>query len=73
MATINYMQVVQQEIARVPKERLEGLVDLIHEYIVNDPEKSTAQNSFKEGWKDVRLGNVHPVENLWDEVDNDQA
>lgn len=74
MATINYMQEIQQEIARVPKDRLAGLVKVIHNYIDEDvAEMSIAQNSFKEGWKDVLLGKVHPVESLWDEVDNDHV
>jgi hypothetical protein len=26
----------------------------------------TAQESFREGWKDVLDGNTHPIERLWD-------
>ena len=70
MATVlDYTKQLHQEIEQTPEEYRALLFRIVHSFR-EGVMLSTAQESFREGWKDVLDGNTHPIETLWDGIDS---
>jgi len=62
------------EIEQTPARYRPLLLRLVRSFrkgVEEDEPWPTAEASFREGWRDVKAGRVHPVETLWDGVDAD--
>jgi hypothetical protein len=62
------------EIERTPERYRPLLLRLVHSFregIEEDEPWPSAVESFREGWRDVKAGRVHPVDTLWDGIDTD--
>lgn len=62
------------EIERTPERYRPLLLRLVHFFrkgIEGDEPWPNAVKSFREGWRDVKAGRVHPIETLWDGIDSD--
>ncbi|NOX49083.1 MAG: hypothetical protein GXP16_00910 [Gammaproteobacteria bacterium] len=71
MAEVNDItQELHKEIDAVPEADRALLLRLVKSYRegVCDEDLPTAEESFREGWQDVLDDNTHPVEDLWDRV-----
>jgi len=70
MATIvpDYTQKLHDEIDQTPEEYRPLLLRIVHSFRegVTLP---TAEESFREGWQDVKAGKTHPIDTLWDGID----
>ena len=70
-------QITQQlhtEIEQTPKRYRSLLLKLVHSFregIEEEEPWPSAAESFREGWRDVKAGRVHPVTTLWDGMDTD--
>lgn len=69
MATENYAERLNEEIQHVPDEYLPALLNIVHSFRESVSLPSAA-DSFEEGWKDVKAGNTHPIETLWDGIED---
>lgn len=69
MAIQSYTERLKEEIQHVPEEYLPALLTIVHSFreSVSLP---TAAESFEAGWKDMKAGNIHPIETLWDGIDD---
>lgn len=68
----NYSDELASEIQKVPEEYLPALLTIVHSFreSVSLP---TAAESFEQGWKEAMEGKTHPIETLWDGIDDDHA
>jgi hypothetical protein len=57
------------EIDRVPLDRREALLTIIHAYREAVDDHIDPAESIRRGLEDVRSGRVHPVETLWDGIE----
>ena len=65
---------LQAEIERTPERYRPLLLRLVRSFregIEEDEPWPSANESFREGWRDVKAGRVHPVETLWDGIDTE--
>jgi len=69
MATENYPEQLQAEISKVPEEYLPALLNIVHAFREGVSLKS-AEESFRQGWKEVNEGKTYPIDTLWDGIDN---
>lgn len=72
--TKDVTQQLHAEIERTPERYRPLLLRLVHSFregIEEDEPWPSAAESFREGWRDVKAGRVHPVETLWDGIDAD--
>ncbi len=67
-ALTNYHNRVLEEIEKTPVEYLPALFQIIHIFRESISFKS-ADESFKQGWKEVLAGETSPVSKLWDNID----
>lgn len=67
----DYTQQLHDEIERTPPEYRPLLLRIVHSFRegVEDNALPSAEESFRQGWKDVVQGKVHPIETLWDDID----
>lgn len=65
----NYSDRLASEIQKVPEEYLPALLNIVHSFreSVSLP---TAAESFEQGWKEAMAGETHPIETLWDGIDD---
>lgn len=65
----DYSEQLAQEIRKVPDEYLPALLTIVHSFreSVSLP---TATESFEQGWKEAMEGKTHPIDTLWDGMDN---
>ncbi len=66
---IDYAQQLHKEIDQTPEEYRPLLLRIVHSFRQGVMVLPSAEDSFKEGWKDVMQGNTHPIETLWDGID----
>ncbi|MBK1720511.1 hypothetical protein [Thiocystis violacea] len=62
------------EIERTPERYRSLLLRLVHSFREGLEEEApwpNATDSFRDGWRDVRAGRIHPVETLWNGIDTD--
>jgi len=69
MAKQNYPEQLQAEISKVPEEYLPALLNIVHAFREGVSLKS-AEESFRQGWKEVNEGKTYPIDTLWDGIDN---
>ena len=67
--SMNYSERLEEEIRNVPKEYLPALLNIVHSFRESVSLKS-AEESFKQGWHETMTGQTHPVDTLWDVVDD---
>ena len=70
MASANpdYTKQLHDEIEQTPEEFRPLLLRIVHSFREGVMLPS-AENSFIEGWQDVKNGKTHSVDSLWDGVD----
>ncbi len=66
--TPDYLKQLQKEIEQTPEEYRGLLLRIVHSFREGVMLPS-AEDSFCEGWQDVKHGNTQPVETLWDDID----
>lgn len=61
----------QREFELTPPELRPFLVKLAHSFrqSLEGDELPNAAEAFRQGWRDVKAGRVHPIETLWDGID----
>ncbi len=61
----SYVEKIDQEIKQMPPEYLPALFNIIHTFreIIS---LNTAEESFKQGFKEALMGETRPIETLWD-------
>ena len=70
-------QIIKQlyaEIEQTPERYHPLLLRLVHSFregIEEDEPWPSAEESFREGWQDMKAGRVHPIETLWDGITSD--
>ncbi len=66
---IDYVQQLHDEIERTPEEYRPLLLRIVHSFREGVTALPSAENSFREGWKDVVENKTQPIETLWDGID----
>ena len=61
----DYTEQLHQEIEQTPEEFHPLLFRIVHSFR-EGVMLPTAEESFSEGWQDVKNGNAHSVDTLWD-------
>lgn len=64
-----YTEQLSAEIQQVPEEYMPALISIIHAFREGVTELPSAEDSFRDGWRDVQQGKVYPVDTLWDGID----
>ena len=62
----------QKEFELTPPKHRPLLVKLAHSFrqsLNEGGDLPSAAESFRQGWRDVKAGRVHPIETLWDGID----
>ena len=70
MATQNYAERLHEEIEQVPQQYMPALIDIVHAFRQSVEQKSL-EESFALSWKQAQAGEVHPIETLWDGIEDD--
>ena len=65
----DYDERLAAEIQQIPKECLPALIDIVHAFREGVTALPSAEDSFRESWKDVMEGRTYPIETLWDGID----
>ena len=68
--SISYVEKIDQEIKQMPPEYLPALFNIVHIFRESVSVKTTA-DSFRQGFKEALSGKVHPIETLWDNIENE--
>jgi len=63
--SISYVEKIDQEIKQMPPEYLPALFNIIHTFR-ESISLNTAEESFKQGFKEALTGETRPIETLWD-------
>ena len=64
----DYTRQLHEEIEQTPGEFRTLLLRIVHSFREGVTLPS-AEESFREGWKDVIEGKTHPIDTLWDDID----
>lgn len=67
----DYTRQLHKEIDQTPEEFQPLLLRIVHSFREGVTGLPTAEESFREGWKDVLAGNTYPIETLWNGIDAD--
>lgn len=62
---VSYVEKIDQEIKQMPPEYLPALLNIIHIFR-ESISLNTAEESFKQGFKEALTGETRPIETLWD-------
>lgn len=65
---VTYRDQLKAEIERIPSEYLEPLLKMLRAYRESLAINS-AEESFEQGWREAMNGDVHPVGELWQDID----
>lgn len=65
----DYTKLLHDEIEQTPEEFRPLLLRIVHSFREGVTMPPSAEESFREGWKDVMAGNTHPIDTLWDGID----
>ena len=68
--SISYIEKIENEINQMPPEYLPALFNIVHIFRESVSEK-TIEDSFRQGFKEALNGNVHSIETLWDNIENE--
>ena len=63
-----YRNQVLEELDKVPAEYLPSLLKMVQAFR-EGVTLASAEDTFREGWKEAISGQTHPVTELWDETD----
>lgn len=66
--TPDYLELLKKEIEQTPEEYRGLLLRIVHSFREGVMLPS-AEDSFQEGWQDVKKGKIQAVDTLWDDVD----
>ena len=66
---MNYSEKLEEEIRHVPTEYLPALLNIVHTFRESVSLKD-APESFKQGWHEAMTGDTHPIDTLWDGIDD---
>ena len=71
--SMDYTQQLHDEIERTPEAFRPLLLRIVHSFRegIEEDTLPSAEESFREGWKDVMEGRTHPIETLWDGIDTE--
>jgi hypothetical protein len=69
MSALSYDQKLQEEISQVPDEYLPALLNIVHAFREGVSLKS-AEDSFRQGWKESLQGGTQPIDTLWEGIDS---
>lgn len=69
--TTAYRDQVLHEVQALPEEYLPYLLQLIKTFRDSVTLKP-AEASFRQGWHEAQMGDVAPVDELWDGIDTDE-
>ena len=61
---------VTSAIDQVPTEYIPALIKLIDAFREGVTTLPSAESSFEEGWRDIQAGNIHPIETLWEGIED---
>lgn len=67
-AKLAYQKELAQEIKRTPAEYLPALLQIVRLYRESVTLKP-AEESFRQGWSEVKRGEMSPVSELWTDID----
>ncbi|NQZ13003.1 MAG: hypothetical protein HRT35_38145 [Algicola sp.] len=70
-ASVDCTKKLHDEIEQTPAEFRPLLFQIVHSFRESVSELPSAQDSFKEGWKNVMAGNTQSIDTLWDGIDID--
>lgn len=62
----------QKEFELTPPALRPFLLKLAHSFrqtLAEDDTLPSAAEAFRQGWRDVKAGRVHPIDTLWDGID----
>ncbi len=62
MNTTQCLQQLEHEIQEIPEEFLPKLIAMVKSY----RETLHIEESFKQSWKEIKKGEIYPIEQLWD-------
>jgi len=65
----DYTRQLHDEIEQTPEEFRPLLLRIVHSFREGVTGLPGAEESFREGWKDVLAGRTHPIDTLWDGID----
>lgn len=68
--SISYAEKIEQEIKQMPVEYLPAVFTILHTFRESVSVKNT-EDSFRQGFKEALSGQVHSVETLWDDLENE--
>ena len=68
MPNSKFDQQLQDEIRQVPEEYLPALLNIVHAFREGVSLKS-AEDTFREGFKDAISGDTQPIDTLWEGID----
>jgi hypothetical protein len=68
-STQYYTQQLVTEIQQTPVEYFPILLRIVKSYR-ESVTLNTAEQSFRQGWKETLSGDTHPIESLWDGIDS---
>ncbi len=71
VAETTYRAQVIAEIERIPPEYLAPLLKMV-EAFRESVALPTAEESFRQGWAEARRGEVHPLTQLWADIEDDE-
>jgi hypothetical protein len=68
-STLSVTEALHAEIERVPADRREPLLKIIHAYreAIEEREIDPVE-SFRQGWKEVQEGETRSIDGLWERV-----
>ncbi len=70
----NVTEQLHAEIEQTPECYRALLLRLVHSFregVLEDEPWPSANDAFREGWRDVKAGRIRPVNTLWDGIDVD--
>lgn len=70
MATQNYTDRLNEEVQHVPDEYMPALIDIVQAFRQGVVQKSL-EESFERSWAQAQAGETHPIETLWDGIDDE--
>ncbi len=64
---VAYRTQLKEEIERIPSEYLEPLLKMLRAHRESIA-ITTAEESFIQGWREAMKDDIHPIEELWEDV-----
>lgn len=65
----NITERLHAEIERVPADRREALLTIVHAYREAVDDDIDPAESIRRGLADIRAGRVHPIDTLWEGIE----